>query len=113
MTVQFSVYCGLDTNGHDEVDARQTVLDLALKYFPDGHSISEHTGRWARRDSYGPTSDVITEQTLVVDWIYSPVSTMSLAHARNLVSRFAGAYKEACFQESVLLVEMPIDATLL
>ena len=110
--IQFEIYCGLDTNGH-QVDARALVAELAVKYFPDGHSIREETGRWARRDHYGPTSDVITEQTLVVTWLYSPVSGHSHAKAKEIVGRFAVDYKNQAFQESVLLVELPIDAILI
>ena len=110
MQIQFEIYCGLDTNGH-EIDARALVADLALKYFPDGHSIREETGRWARRDSYGPTSDVLTEQTLVITWLYSPVSDQSLEAAKKIVGRLAKAYKDQAFQQSVMVVEIPIDAT--
>ena len=108
MTTQFQIFCGLDTNGHD-VDARQAVLDLALKYFPDGHSIREETGRWSRRDHYGPTSDVITEQTLVVTWLVDPVQAAN-GNGRKLVGRFAKDYKDRTFQQAVMVVEMPIDA---
>jgi hypothetical protein len=107
--IQFEIYCGLDTNGHD-VDAKQIAYNLALKYFPDGHSIREETGRWARRDHYGPTSEVITEQTLVITWSFSPVSGHSLAKAREIVGRLAKTFKDQAFQESVMVVEIPIDA---
>ena len=108
MTIEFKIYCGLDTNGHEEVGSRAIVEKLALKYFPDGHTISEELGRWARRDHYGPTSDVITEQTLVVTWICSDVQNTD-GKAERLVGRFAGAYKAKAFQESVMITRRDLD----
>ena len=108
MTIQFKIYCGLDTNGL-EIDSRRVCLDLALKYFPDGHSIHSEIGRWARRDHYGPTSDVVTEETLVVTWLVDPVQAAN-DNGRKIVGRFAKAYKDRTNQQSVMVVEMPIDA---
>lgn len=108
MTTEFKIFCGLDTNGHDEVDARALVEKLALKHFPEGHSIAEETGRWALRDSQGPTPNVVTETTLVVTWISSEVYRTA-KEAELLVGRFAGAYKAKAFQESVLITRREID----
>jgi len=108
MTTEFKIFCGLNTNGHDGVDSRALVKKLALKYFPEGHSIAEETGRWALRDEQGPTSNVITEQTLVVTWISSKTYRAD-KEAELLVGRFAGAYKAKAFQESVLITRRQID----
>ena len=105
MTIQFEIYCGLDANGHD-VDTRALVERLALKYFPDGHSIRSELGRYAFRDHYGPTNDVITEETLVVTWLVSEAVT----NADNLVGRMAGDYKNLAYQESVMISRREVDA---
>ena len=108
MTTEFKIYCGTDTNGHD-VDARQLALDLALKFFPDGHTITEELGRWALRDHYGPTSEIVTEPTIVISWIASDEQVQT-GEAEGKVSRCAADFKFFCYQESVLITRREIDA---
>lgn len=107
MTLEFQIFCGLDTNGRD-VDAEKLLSDLAIKYFPDGHSLQEVTGRWARRDHYGPTSEVLTERTIVVIWQVSEVQNVD-GRAERLVGRFAKAYKDGAYQEAVLVSKRELD----
>ncbi len=103
MTTQFQIFCGTDTNGHD-VDARQLALDLAAKYFPLGHSITEQTGRWQTADG-----SIVTEPTIVITWIAS-VELVQTNQADGLVGRVAGEYKDLAFQEAVLVTRREIDA---
>ena len=108
MTIEFKIYCGTDTNGHD-VDARQLALDLAVKFFPDGHTITEELGRWALRDHYGPTSKIVTEPTIVISWIASELEVVT-GSAESLVDRCAAAYKSGAYQEAVMITRHEIDA---
>jgi len=89
-----SIYCGLNTNGHD-VDARAIALELAAKWLPFGHTIIEATGRWQ--------GDVgtIDEPTLIIQ-----VFSGRDSEARAL----AGEYKNRCFQESVLITRQEAEA---
>ena len=108
MTTEFKIYCGTDTNGHD-VDARQLALDLALKFFPDGHTITEELGRWALRDHYGPTSEIVTEPTIVITWVATE-QEVATGSAESLVTRLAKAFKDGAHQEAVLITRREIDA---
>ena len=103
MTTQFSIFCGTDTNGHD-VDARQLALDLAAKYFPLGHSITEQTGRWQTANGSS-----VTEPTIVITWIATP-DQIATDEAQKMVSGCAGAYKQLAFQEAVLITRQELDA---
>ena len=103
MTTQFSIFCGTDTNGHD-VDARQLALDLAAKYFPLGHSITEQIGRWQTADG-----SIVTEPTIVITWIAS-AELVRTNEADGAVSRLAGEYKNLAFQEAVLITRQELDA---
>ncbi len=103
MTTEFKIYCGTDTNGHD-VDARQLALDLAARYFPLGHTITEELGRWTTADG-----TVVTEPTIVISWIASP-EYVQADEADGLISRVAGEYKNLAFQEAVLITRREIDA---
>ena len=129
MTRQYEIYCGLDTNGHAITDelgrflavatdypnspghqhacARKLALDLADKHFPHGHSISEWQGRWT-----GPTGRPVSEPTMVIRWIAS-AEQVANGEAHKKVSRFAGAYKDQAFQESVLITTTELDAVLI
>jgi hypothetical protein len=103
MTTQFQIFCGTDTNGHD-VDARQLALDLAAKYFPLGHSITEQLGRWQTADG-----TIVTEPTIVITWIAS-AELVRTNEADGAVSRLAGEYKNLAFQEAVLVTRQELDA---
>ena len=111
MATEFKIYCGSDTNGHD-VDAKQLALNLAVKFFPDGHTIGEELGRWALRDHFGPTSEIVTEKTIVISWIATD-QEMATGSADSLVRACASAYKTAAFQQSVLVTRQTIDADFL
>ena len=100
MASVFSVYCGLDTNGHD-VDSEAIFYELAADFFPHGHSVREEVGRWLSQ--HGP----VTERTLVLT-IMADGATYKEVHEK--VGRFAGAYKIKAYQEAVLITEHAIDA---
>ncbi len=103
MCTEFKIYCGTDTNGHD-VDARQLALDLAAKYFPLGHTITEELGRWTTADGA-----IVTEPTVVIKWIAS-AELVRTNEADTAVSRLAGEYKDLAFQEAVLITRQQLDA---
>ena len=105
MTTEFKIYCGTDANGHD-VDARQLALDLAAKYFPLGHTITEELGRWTTADG-----TIVTEPTIVITWIAS-AELVQTNQADGTVGRCAGEYKNLAFQEAVLVTRREIDAIL-
>ena len=100
---EFSIYCGLDTNGL-AVDARQLALDIAAKHFPNGHSINEIVGRWQVADG-----SVITEQTIVITWL-SDGAESQLTADRDRVSQCAADYKHAANQEAVMITCKEVDA---
>ena len=96
----FRIYCGLNTQGMtgQAVWARNTrnVQQLALKHFPQGHTIIEAKGRWMG-ERYA-----CTESTLIVEVI---------AETGKSVYEFAGAYKDAAEQESVMITETQVEAS--
>ena len=96
------IYCGLDTNGHD-VDANRVALDLAAKYFPNGHTINFAQGRWSGEVG------VINEPTIVVEVLCSSNEDERAQH-HKAVQSFAGAYKQDAYQESVMVTSQEIDA---
>lgn len=96
------IYCGLDTNGHD-VDAKKVALNLAAKYFPNGHTVYEANGRW------NGEVGVIDEPTIVVE-VMSGNSESERACHHKAVQLFAGNYKDHAKQESVLITSQDIDA---
>ena len=98
------IYCGLDTNGH-ETDARKVALDLAAKWFPNGHTVYEANGRWTGE------AGVIDEPTIVVE-VVSGDSEVDRAHQHKMVQCFAGDYKNFAYQESVMVTSQEIDAWL-
>ena len=111
MATEFKIFCGTDTNGR-KVDANQLALDLAVKFFPDGHTITEETGRWALRDHFGPTKEIVTEKTIVITWIATE-QEVATGSAESLVRSCASAFKIAAFQQSVLVTRRTIDADFL
>ena len=96
------IYCGLDTNGHD-VDAKEVALDLAAKYFPNGHTVYDANGRWTGEVG------VIDEPTIVVEVLCSSDEIERDQH-HHAVQLFAGGYKTGAYQESVLVTSQEIDA---
>lgn len=96
------IYCGLDTNGHD-ADANKIALDLAAKYFPNGHTVYDANGRWSG------AVGVIDEPTIVVE-VMSPSAEIDADKLTHAVQLFAGAYKIQAYQESVLITKQEIDA---
>ena len=96
------IYCGLDTNGHD-VDAHKLALELAAKYFPNGHTVYEANGRWTGEVG------VINEPTIVVEVMCSSDEIERDQHHHS-VQMFAGDYKDLAKQESVLVTSQDIDA---
>lgn len=104
MSTLFQIYCGTDTNGHDDVDARAYALNLANEYFPHGHSIREESGRW--QDAHGV---MITEPTVVISWT-ATAEQVRTGEAAKRVSQCAGCYKALALQESVLITRQEVDA---
>lgn len=100
--IKFEFFLGTDTNGHD-VDGIKLAYDLAAQFFPAGHSIREEEGRWMG------AVGVIDELTVVVTWLVADELIHS-GEADRIASRFAGAYKTAAFQESVLVERQTVDA---
>lgn len=98
----FRIYCGLNTQGmtgqaiHTQ-NARKAEK-LALKHFPQGHTIIEAKGRWMG-ERYA-----CTEPTLIIE-----VITSNEAEVKR-VWELAGAYKEAAKQESVMVTRTQIEA---
>lgn len=97
----FRIYCGLDTNGnlHPEL-ARQTAERLALKFFPHGHTIYEATGRWQSE------TVAVSEDTMIIEVLLD-----ERTGAQAKVYELAGAYKERCYQESVMITEATVEAS--
>lgn len=97
----FRIYCGLNTQHMtgQAIHSQNTrkVEKLALKYFPQGHTIIEAKGRWMG-ERYA-----CTENTLIVEVI---------AETSENVYELAGAYKEAAKQESVMVTETETNASL-
>ena len=96
----FRIYCGLNTQGMtgqaiQSQNARKAEK-LALKHFPQGHTIIEAKGRWMG-ERYA-----CTESTLIVEVI---------AETGKSVYEFAGAYKDAAEQESVMITETQVEAS--
>ena len=101
MTTQYTITCGLDTNGHD-VDARQIALDLAAECFPHGHTIREVAGRWTMADG-----TVVDEPSLEIVWMATDQQKENgTAHTR--VSWLAGQYKERAYQEAVMVTTQEV-----
>lgn len=103
MTTQYTISCGLDTNGHD-VDARQIALDLAAEFFPHGHTIREVMGRWQCADG-----NVVTEPTIEIVWMATDAQKAN-GEAHNRVNQLAGQYKTRAFQEAVMVTTQEVYA---
>ncbi len=99
MTIQFNFFLGTDTNGAD-VNAKQLALDLAAKYFPNGHTVSDTLGRWIGQVG------VINEATIVVTWL----TELPPATCKITAKDFAEAYKQQANQEAVLFTQQEIVA---
>lgn len=99
MTIQFNFFLGTDTNGAD-VNAKQLALDLAAKYFPNGHTVSDTLGRWIGQVG------VINEATIVVTWLTDLPPAICNITAKD----FSEAYKQQANQEAVLFTQQEIVA---
>ena len=97
-----NIYCGLDTNGAD-VDASQTAQDLAAKYFPNGHTLFNATGRWVGEVG------VIDEPTIVLQ-VLSSSATIPADQIDNQVNNFCRDYKRLANQESVMVTWQAVQA---
>ena len=103
MTTQYTITCGLDTNGHD-VDARQIALDLAAECFPHGHTICEVQGRWTLANG-----EAVNEATLEIVWMATDQQKAN-GEAHTRVSWLAGQYKERAYQEAVMITSQEVHA---
>ena len=101
MATQFTITCGLDTNGHD-VDAKQLILDLAAEAFQAGHTIREAIGRWTLING-----DSVEEKTIEVVWL----TEEPFDEAWPLVAGVAADYKKGAFQEAVMVTHSEVNAT--
>jgi hypothetical protein len=119
MSTVYTISCGLDCPNVKPVrmsvaEARQLVLDLALRAFPYGHTIREVTGRWQEEEPrLSPGSNVysstVTEPTVEVVWAAGDDQVAS-GEAHRRVSQLAAAYKEQACQEAVLITAQKLDS---
>ena len=92
-----NVYCGLESRAFGPSEARQAVLELASKHFPNGHTIIDATGRWMKTD----------EPTVIVQvWEVNGFGTPPVAE-------FAGEYKEVALQEAVVIITQEAEALII
>ena len=111
MTTQYTITCGLDTNGNDDritwkgerATAKEIALTLAAEYFPNGHTIREVTGRWMSQN--GP----VDEPTVEIVWMATDAQKAS-GEAHALVNKVAGLYKQHCYQEAVMVTTQEVYA---
>lgn len=104
MTTSYQIYVGTDTRGRLPLEeVRQAIFDEALAAFPHGHSIREEMGRYRHADGH-----CVTERTVVVSWTASS-DQVRTGEAEKRVSRFAGACKNRCLQESVMIETSVVD----
>ena len=95
------IYCGLDSQAMDNDQADQLVRDLAIKHFPNGHTIHEATGRWA--GAFGACDEL----TLIVEvWEVKGFNTPT-------VGRFALDYKDQAQQEAVVILTVPCESVVI
>ena len=99
MTTQINFFLGTDTNGAD-VNAKQLALDLAGKFFPNGHTVSDTLGRWTGQVG------VIDEPTIVVTWI----TELPESDCKIVAQHFSSEYKLQANQEAVLFTVQKIEA---
>lgn len=92
------IYCGLDSSVLTTEEADQLVRDLAMKHFPNGHTLHEATGRWAG------VMTQCNEETLIVEvWEMQGFSVPQ-------IGKFVLDYKDGAAQESVVLLTVPCEA---
>lgn len=89
MTQSFILTIGLESPTLTPCQAHAAALELAGIHFPDGHTITEATGRWL-----SPERGIINESTLVINVIGCTFAS---------ASDFSRDYKELAAQDSVLL----------
>ena len=97
-----NIYCGLDTNGAD-INASQIAKDLAAKYFGEGHTLFNATGRYVGQVG------VIDEPTIVLQ-VMSPSATIPADRLDHQVNSFCQDYKHLANQESVLVTWQTVEA---
>ena len=99
--IRFSFYLGTNTRGRmTEQSAIKIAYDLAAEHFPNGHSIHEEEGRWTGQE--GPVDEI----TIIVSWLAEADHSMHDHQA----SCFAKAYKDATYQEAVLIEKQTVEA---
>ena len=88
-TTTYTITIGLESPELTVEQCRAFAFIAAGKYFPEGHTIVEATGRW--------TSDrgVIDEPSLIITVIGQDVD--------DAVRGFVSDYKRGCFQDCVLV----------
>ena len=95
------IYCGLLSSEGTQEDMAQVVRELAIQFFPTGHTIHEAQGRW--KGLSGP----VDEQTLIVEgWEVA-------GFGKPPYTEFAGAYKNQAKQEAVVIHSLPTTATVI
>lgn len=111
MPVLFEIYCGLDSQAR-KIDTKTIALDLALKYFPAGHSVREETGRWMATGTKYSRGTALTEKTLVISWYASDelcVNGLLDGKADDLVNKMAIEYKNLASQEAVMVTKRNVE----
>ena len=95
------IYCGLQARELTTDQADQLVRDLAVQHFPNGHTIHEATGRWRGLMS------IVNEPTLIVEvW-------EAAGFGEPALGPFAADYKDLALQESVVILTVPCEATVI
>ena len=110
MPVLFEIYCGLDSQSSH---AKEIALDLALEYFPMGHSVREELGRWMGTGTKYSHGTALTEKTLVISWYAADESCINGlldGQTEDRVNRMAARYKELAYQESVMVTKRDVEA---
>ena len=87
----FTITIGLESPQLTPEECRQFALISAGKFFPEGHSIIDLTGRWL-----SPSRGIVDEPSLQIIVIGDD-------SIRENVLAFCNTYKAGCFQDCVLL----------
>ena len=98
---QHRIYCGLIAPNLSEAEAEQVARQLALEFFPNGHTIFAAEGVWAG------AMVQCKERTVVVEvWEGS-------GFGQPDVNGFAGAYKVRAEQEAVVVITQQVEGTVI
>ena len=98
---QHRIYCGLIAPNMTESEAEQVARQLALEFFPNGHTIFQAEGVWAG------AMVQCKEKTIVVEvW-------GGAGFGEPNVNGFAGAYKTRAEQEAVVVITQQVEGAVI